>query len=89
MYRVGFPGWKIAARLNVPLVLRVDVFRDPEAQVFIAKSDDLKGLIVEAPTKDELFKGVYDCVDMLMEEHLKTTPRHRPAAAWTGECLTA
>ena len=29
MYRVGLPGWKLAARLNLPLSLRVDVHYDP------------------------------------------------------------
>lgn len=89
MYRVGFPGWKLAARLNVPLLLRVDVARDQGAGVFIATSPDLRGLVVEASSTEELFKEVYGCVDMLMEEQLKQPPKHRPAAAWTGEFLTA
>ena len=89
MYRVGFPLWKVAARLNIPLLLKIDVARDREAGVFIATSQDLPGLVVEASSIDELFPEVYNCVDMLMEEHLKQPPKVRPAAAWTGEFFTA
>lgn len=89
MYRVGFPGWKLAARLNVPLLLRVDVMRDHQAGVYVATSPDLRGLVAEAASTEELFKEVYGCVDMLMQEQLKKAPKHRPAAAWTGEFLAA
>lgn len=89
MYRVGFPGWKLAARLNVPLLLRIDVVRDREAGVFVATSPDLRGLVAEASSTEELFKEVYGCVDMLMAEQLKRPPKNRPVAAWTGEFLPA
>ena len=89
MYRVGFPGWKWAARLGVPLLLRVEVMRDDEAQVFVATSPDLRGLVAEAPTLDALFRSVYDCTDMLLEESLKSPPKRRPLAAWSGELLPA
>ncbi len=89
MYRVGFPGWKLAARFNVPLMLRVNVAHDAESGVYIATSPDLAGLVVEGASKEALFDGVYDCVDMLMEVELTTPLRQRPAAAWTGELLVA
>jgi len=89
MYRVGFPGWKIAARLNIPLLLRIDVLRDAEAGVFVARSPDLQGLVVESESLESLMKDTYDCIDMLMEEQLKRAPRHRPAAAWNGEFAPA
>jgi hypothetical protein len=89
MYRVGFPGWKLAARWNIPLVLVVNVVRDEEAGVYIATSPDLKGLVVESKSQENLMRDVYDCVDMLMETLLRKPLRHRPAAAWTGEFLSA
>jgi hypothetical protein len=88
MYRVGFPFWKLAARLNVPLLLRVDVMHDQDAGVFIATSPDLKGLVVEAKDPGALVAEVYGCVDMLMEELLKHPPKTRPAAAWNGDFVT-
>ncbi len=89
MYRVGFPGWKLAAHLGVPVIFRVEVMFDPEAGVYVATSPDLAGLVAEAKTKDEMFHAVYDCVNMLMEEHLRKPPKSKPLAAWTGELLTA
>lgn len=87
MYRVGFPGWKIAARVGVPLLLRVEVIRDHEAGVFVATSPDLDGLVAEAKTADELVRAVYDCVDMLLEYALHSPPKARPLAAWSGEAF--
>jgi Domain of unknown function (DUF1902) len=89
MYRVGFPGWKLAARWNIPLVLVVNVVKDDAAGVYIATSPDLKGLVVESKSQEHLMRDVYDCLDMLMETLLRTPLRRRPAAAWTGEFLSA
>jgi hypothetical protein len=89
MYRVGFPGWKIAARLNVPLLFKIDVVHDVEASVYIATSSDLKGLVVEAATVEELMKEVYHCTDMLMEQALSKPLKQKPAAAWTGDFVAA
>lgn len=59
MYRIGFPFWKQAARLGIPLTLRINVIRDDEAGVFVATSDDLKGLVCEAASLDALVKEVH------------------------------
>lgn len=58
MYRIGFPFWKQAARVSVPLTLRINVIHDDEAGVFVATSDDLKGLVCEAASMDNLVKEV-------------------------------
>lgn len=89
MYRVGFPGWKLAARVGIPVIFRVEVMHDLEADVFVATSPDLHGLVAEAKTKDELIDAVYDCVSMLMEELLKKQPKAKPLAAWSGDLLAA
>lgn len=54
MYRVGFPGWKLAARLGVPLLVRVHVHIDNESKSFWADSPDLDGLIVSGKDLEEL-----------------------------------
>ena len=87
MYRVGFPGWKLAARIGVPLLLRIEVIRDHEAGVFVATSPDLDGLVAEAKTADELVRAVYDCTDMLLEYALHRPPKARPLAAWSGDAF--
>ena len=66
MYRIGNPFWRFFAKLGVPLLVRVDVLFDKEVSVYVATSPDLRGLVVEAKTKDELISSVYDCVDMLV-----------------------
>lgn len=58
MYRIGFPGWKIAARLGVRLLLRVEDVRDDVAGVFVATCPDLPGLVAEAKTANELIQSV-------------------------------
>ena len=56
-YRVGFPGWKIAALLGITLEVCVEVLWDDEAKVFVAQSDDFLpdfGCVAEAKTWDGL-----------------------------------
>jgi Domain of unknown function (DUF1902) len=89
MYRIGFPGWRLAARCGIPLVLRIDVQHDTEAGVYVATSPDLLGLVVEEKSVEQLFKSVYDCADMLLAAQLSKPLRQRPRAAWTGDFLPA
>lgn len=58
------------ARLGVPMYLRVHVQRDQETQLFVATSPDLKALVVEANSMDELVAETQDVIDMLMGECL-------------------
>lgn len=85
MYRVGNPFWRLLARLGIPLVVRVDVVYDKDANVYVATSPDLRGLVAEAKTKEELIASVYDCVDLLLEEQVHQPLKHKPLAAWDGE----
>lgn len=60
-YRVGRFGWKLAARLGVPLRVRVSVMYDDEAKVFVATTDDFLpefGLTVESETWNGIFKEI-------------------------------
>ena len=85
MYRVGFPGWKLAARFGALLFVKIEVVQDKEAGVLIATSHDLPGLVVEAKSVDLLMAEVYDCVGMLLTAQLKQAPKSRPIAAWDGD----
>jgi hypothetical protein len=78
MYRIGFPFWKQAARLGIPLKLRINVIRDAEANVFVATSDDLTGLVCEAPSMDELIREVDLATDELLALQLPSPPLVRP-----------
>jgi hypothetical protein len=78
MSRIGFPFWRRAALLGVPLKLRVDVARDHDANVFVATSDDLKGLVCEAASMDDLVKEVGLAMTELLALQLSAQPRARP-----------
>ncbi len=62
-------SWLFAAelaKLGVPLAINVTVIYDDEAKVYIATSADLKGLVVEAETLDDLAKEVAELVPELL-----------------------
>lgn len=67
MYRVGFPGWKIAARLHVPMKFVVHVHKDMETGTYWAESDDLDGLAVSGGTLDDLYQAVMDAANALLD----------------------
>lgn len=69
-YRVGFPGWKLAAKLGVPLRVVVNVIFDSETGYFTALSDDFNpqaGIAAEAKTWNELVKEVESEIEEAME----------------------
>jgi predicted RNase H-like HicB family nuclease len=70
MYRIGLPGWKIAARWGVPLSMRIHIHHDPDARVYWTSSPDLTGLIVEGATLDEVFAEVKLAAPDLIELEL-------------------
>jgi hypothetical protein len=78
MYRIGLPFWKQVARLGVPLKLRINVIHDTEADVFVATSEDLTGLVCEASTMDELVREVDSTTAELLAFHLHDPSVARP-----------
>ena len=73
MYRVGLPFWRLVSNLGFPVSIRVDVAWDVEAQVFVAISRDLQGLIAEADNLDILKTEVLHSIDALLSLQLKPT----------------
>jgi hypothetical protein len=76
MYRAGFPGWKLAARLGLPLLVRVIVRYDEEAKSYWATSPDLDGLAICADTLDELKTEAVVACGELLELQLACKPAH-------------
>lgn len=83
MYRVGLPGWKLAARLGVPVRLRVNITQDLEANVYVAESPDLDGLIVEGHTLDDIKAEALAAAGTLLEMELQTKADSRALKAHT------
>ena len=66
MYDLKWPFAKTLAGLGLPVVVKVSVTLDPEAQVFVATSSSVPGLVVEASTVDELLAELKFAVDELV-----------------------
>ena len=80
LYRVGLPFWKVVAKAGVPLKVLICIHRDDEAGVYVAHSPDLRGLVVEAATLDELRLEVRSAAEVLLDVALDgnrppTTPQ--------------
>lgn len=71
----GFPGWRIAARLGVPIKIKIDAFRDTDAGVYFATCATL-GLAVEAESLDGLMDEIHGAVPVLLE--LAHSSVHKP-----------
>lgn len=80
MYRIGYPFWRTLGGAGVPLKLRVDILHDVEANVFVATSSDLRGLVCEAATLDDLVEEVTSSMDELVGLQLNHRPIQRPVA---------
>ena len=66
MYRVGYPGWKIAAKLGVPVLVRVQVVFDEDSKSYWAESPDLDGLVVSGANLEELRSEVVSAAGELL-----------------------
>lgn len=66
MYRVGFPFWKTAARIGIPIKLSVNVHHDKASGTYWAESDDLDGLVVSGATLDDLQREVLSAASTLL-----------------------
>lgn len=74
-YRLGWPLGKVAARIGIPTLVRIDVIRDQNAGVFVGTSRDVEGLVLEADTLENLMTEAHctipallDCNDALCNE---------------------
>ena len=74
-YRVGWPMWKQVARAGGRVRLRVNIRHDADADVFVAESPDLDGLVVEAKSLDDVRTEALAAAGELLELQL-----HAPAA---------
>jgi len=76
-WRLGFPGWRIAAICGIGIKIKVDVCRDEDAGVYYATSDDI-GLAVESESLDGLMKEIHATIPALLL--IAHTPIDKPRA---------
>ena len=80
IYRVGFPGWKLAERLGVPLVFGVRVHKDEAFGTYWAESNDMDGLVVSGTDLDDLQSEIMGAAEGLLSLSVNTTRRLRVVA---------
>jgi hypothetical protein len=76
-WRLGFPGWRFAAMFGLDIKIKVDVYRDEEAGVYFATSDDI-GLAAESESLDGLMKEIHAAIPVLLQ--VAHTPIDKPKA---------
>ncbi len=69
-YPLRYPLSGLFAMLGVTISISVIVIRDDEADVFVATSQDIQGLVLEAETLELLKKEVEEAIpNLLAIEH--------------------
>ncbi|MFI3156798.1 MAG: DUF1902 domain-containing protein [Methylococcaceae bacterium] len=66
MYRLGRPFATLFSEMEMPLLIKVEIIHDDEANVYVATRSDLKGLVIEAETLDKLKKEVLKLAPQLL-----------------------
>ena len=67
MYPAGVIGWKVAARLGLPIVVKFQIGFDEEAKVHLGRSVNLKGVHAEGETLEELFENIKAATSDILE----------------------
>jgi predicted RNase H-like HicB family nuclease len=78
-YRYRYPLSRFFARFGVTLVIRIDVLKDDEADVYVATSQDIPGLVIEAQSFSKLRDEVTEAIPNLL--FLEDNSNHHHAAA--------
>jgi len=86
-YPTSYPLANFLSKLGLRLVVRIDFIHDKEADVFVATSRDIKGLVIEASSYEELQDEIKEAiatfselnsaksnpyVDVLLTDHIAT-----------------
>ncbi len=70
---IGFPFWRLFARMGVRMNVVIDVYRDKEKNVFQANGRYFKGLVVEADTYEQLMREVNLVLPDVIKENYPIT----------------
>ncbi len=67
-YPLGFPLSSVVQKLGIPTCVIINVMYDDEAQVFVATSKDVSGLVVESETIEQLMTETNELIPMLLSD---------------------
>jgi predicted RNase H-like HicB family nuclease len=84
-YNAGWPAWRFLAKMGVPIRVKVMVFYDDEAKVYVATNSNLRGLVAEAETFDGLVKNINAAARDLLESYLHEPPNRTPLSITMNE----
>ena len=65
-YRYGWPFGPILWKFGIPTLIKLEVIRDEEADVFVGTSPDLRGLVVEADTLESIVSEAHLLIPELL-----------------------
>lgn len=87
-YPINYPFSRVFAKLGAEIIIRVDFIHDKEANVFVATSQDIKGLVVEAETYEQLQSELKEAIATLSELS-NSTNTYRTNVQLTDHILSA
>ena len=73
-YPLRYPLSLLLARLGVTISIEINFIYDDEAEVFIATSQDIPGLVLEAENFNELKKEIEQAIPVLFSLNSKIAP---------------
>jgi predicted RNase H-like HicB family nuclease len=86
-YPISYPLVGLFAKLGASIVIRVNLIHDKEAGVLVATSPDIKGLVLEVETYEQLQAELKEAITALYElNHL--THDYRTNVLLTDNILT-
>ncbi len=75
-YPISYPLAGVFAKLGASIVIRINLIHDEEANVLIATSPDIKGLVLEVETYEQLQAELKEAITALYElSHTKNDYR--------------
>ena len=78
-YPYRYPLSRFFAKFGITLNIRIDVLKDIEADVYVATSKDIPGLVIEAESFSQLRDEVTEAIPNLLA--LDDNADHRHASA--------
>lgn len=89
IYRIGWPLWKLAAKLGCTLSYRYDIYKnnDPEDTYYYAHSVDIKGLFASGKTVEEVQEAMENGAKTLVNLDLYGDSEKEESLMLKGTCI--